>query len=312
VNPIFRTYSIDDEDEDYDYRYDDKPPKLFTKRKPKISLDDVVLTEKNRRLLNQALVEYKYRDMIVKKWKFSEIYSRSKGTTLLFVGPPGTGKTMTAEAVAHALGKQLYVVRMDQLISKWWGDSAKHVQKLFEIAEREKPVLFIDEADAILYGRDEDGMSHRFEEVSAFLTHIERYRGFTILATNLSYVLDKALERRVDIVIHFDIPDAKMREEIYRKIIPPKAPIADDVDLSRLAKRYPLAGGGILNVVRSAIRHALERYERDGNEINITMADFEIAAKNELDKGQVINRDYLMTWDGERNVDCKGALAGYR
>ena len=126
-------------------------------------------------------------------------------------------------------------------------------------------------------------------DVNVLLKHLEEFPGVVILSSNLSRVMDKALDRRIDIAVEFEMPTAELREMIFKKLVPKKAPLADDVDLSELARKYALSGGGILNVVRQAMRTAarLKRNRR------ITMAHFIKAAEKEVHKGGLMSKDYL-------------------
>src|SRR2546428_732215 len=112
------------------------------------------------------------------------------------------------------------------------------------------------------------------------LAKMESYPGVVVLATNLAKVMDRALDRRVDIAVEFPIPDADLREKIYARLVPKEAPLGKDVDFETLAKKYVMSGGSILNVVRQAMRASL----RPGQRHRITMADLTPAAEGENDK----------------------------
>src|SRR5919205_3719282 len=116
---------------------------------PRRSFDDVVLPETTLRALNHALALVRKHDLIFHQWGLSERHSTGLGLAFHFAGPPGTGKTICAEALAYALGKRLLVVRYAELESRWVGQTAKHVATVFRAAERQDAVLFFDEADAI-------------------------------------------------------------------------------------------------------------------------------------------------------------------
>src|ERR671926_636267 len=116
---------------------------------PRRSFDDVILPETTLRALNHALALVRKHDLIFHQWGLSERHSTGLGLAFHFAGPPGTGKTVCAEALAYSLNKKLLVVRYSELESRWVGQTAKHVSSVFRAAARDNAVLFFDEADAI-------------------------------------------------------------------------------------------------------------------------------------------------------------------
>src|ERR671928_205800 len=116
---------------------------------PRRSFDDVVLPATTLRALNHALALVRKHDLIFNQWGLAERHSTGLGLAFHFAGPPGTGKTICAEALAHALNRRLLVVRYAEMESRWVGQTAKHVSTVFRAAERQDAVLFFDEADAI-------------------------------------------------------------------------------------------------------------------------------------------------------------------
>ena len=110
---------------------------------------------------------------------------------------------------------------------------------------------------------------------------VEKFPGIVVLTTNLADVFDTALQRRVKYKVYFGPPDAEARSEIWRKHLPKEAPLAPDVDLGRLAQEFKLTGGQIANAVMSAASLAASRLEGDSDMGQITMADFEAAARRE-------------------------------
>src|ERR671928_1453982 len=116
---------------------------------PRRSFDDVVLPESTLRALNNALALVRKHDLIFRQWGLAERHTTGLGLAFHFAGPPGTGKTVCAEALAFTLEKKLLVVRYAELESRWVGQTAKHVTAVFRSAARQDAVLFFDEADAI-------------------------------------------------------------------------------------------------------------------------------------------------------------------
>jgi SpoVK/Ycf46/Vps4 family AAA+-type ATPase len=228
---------------------------------PQRSFDDVVLPERTLRALNHALALVRKHDLIFRQWGLAERHSTGLGLAFHFAGPPGTGKTICAEALAYSLNRKLLVVRYAELESRWVGQTAKHVASVFRAAQRQDAVLFFDEADAIA-GRRFTTMQAAVEReansvVNVLLHEIETFPGIIIFATNLAANMDPAFERRIRTHILFEMPDVDARERIWRvQLHPRKTPLADDVDFRALAEAYPRSGGDIKNAVLKAAQIA--------------------------------------------------------
>ena len=228
---------------------------------PRRTFDDVVLPATTLRALNHALALVKKHDLIFHQWGLAERHSTGLGLAFHFAGPPGTGKTICAEALAYALGKRLLVVRYAELESRWVGQTAKHVANVFRAAEREDAVLFFDEADAIA-GRRFTAVNAAYEReanaiVNVLLHELETFPGVVIFATNLAANIDPAFERRIRTHILFEMPKQTERERIWRvQLHARKTPLADDVDFAALAEAYPRSGGDIKNAVLKAAQIA--------------------------------------------------------
>jgi SpoVK/Ycf46/Vps4 family AAA+-type ATPase len=228
---------------------------------PRRTFDDVILPETTLRSLNHALALVRKHDLIFRQWGLAERHSSGLGLAFHFAGPPGTGKTICAEALAYSLDQRLLVVRYAELESRWVGQTAKHVASVFRAAERQNAVLFFDEADAIA-GRRFTSLSAAYEReanaiVNVLLHELESFDGVVIFATNLAANIDPAFERRIRTHILFDMPNAEERERIWRvQLHARKTPLADDVDFRALAERYPRSGGDIKNAVLKAAQIA--------------------------------------------------------
>ena len=174
---------------------------------------------------------------------------------MLFSGAPGTGKTLSAEVMAHALNADLLVVDLSRVVSKWIGETEKNLSGVFDSAERAQAVLFFDEADALFGKRTEVSDAHdRYAnlETAYLLQRLERFDGLAILATNLKQNIDGAFMRRLEFAIEFNEPDREQRQRLWRTHIPAAAPLAADVNLSELAALYPVTGGVVRNAAVSA------------------------------------------------------------
>ena len=138
---------------------------------PRRSFDDVVLPQPTLRALNHALALVRKHDLIFHQWGLAERHSSGLGLAFHFAGPPGTGKTICAEALAYALDKRLLVVRYAELESRWVGQTAKHVASVFRSAARQDAVLFFDEADAIA-GRRFTSMNAAYEREANAMVNV--------------------------------------------------------------------------------------------------------------------------------------------
>jgi SpoVK/Ycf46/Vps4 family AAA+-type ATPase len=228
---------------------------------PRRSFDDVILPATTLRALNHALALVRKHDLIFYQWGLAERHSTGVGLAFHFAGPPGTGKTICAEALAHALDKRLLVVRYAELESRWVGQTSKHVASVFRSAARQDAVLFFDEADAIA-GRRFSSMNAAYEReanaiVNVLLHELETFPGVVIFATNLAANIDPAFERRIRTHILFEMPNLEERERIWRvQLHSRKTPLAEDVDFAALAEAYPRSGGDIKNAVLKAAQIA--------------------------------------------------------
>ncbi len=227
---------------------------------PRRTFDDVVLPPDTLAALDHALQLIRKHDLIFREWGLGERHSTGLGLAFHFAGPPGTGKTICAEALAHALSRELLVVRYAEIESRWVGQTSKHVASVFRAAERQNAVLFFDEADAIA-GRRFSAATAGYEReanatVNVLLQELERFNGVIIFATNLAASLDPAFERRIRTHILFGLPGPEEREKIWRSQLHPRTPLADDVDFQALAHEFPRSGGDIKNAVLKAAQLA--------------------------------------------------------
>ncbi|MDE0101952.1 MAG: ATP-binding protein [Bryobacterales bacterium] len=141
---------------------------------------------------------------------------------LLLVGPPGTGKTMSASVLAGELGLQLLQVRLDGLITRFMGETAAKLRQIFDATHRTRGVYFFDEFDAIGAGRGRTNDVGEIRRVlNSFLLMIEQDRSpsLVVAATNYPDILDRALFRRFDDVLYFELPDAKQAATLLRMLL---------------------------------------------------------------------------------------------
>ncbi|MEO8450939.1 MAG: ATP-binding protein [Gemmatimonadota bacterium] len=221
---------------------------------PRRTFEDVVLPPETRAALDHALQLVRKNDLLLRAWGLGERHTSGLGLAFHFAGPPGTGKTICAEALAHALGRQMLVVRYSGIESRWAGQTAKHLETVFEAADKQDAVLFFDEADAIAGRRFATATAGYEREansiVNVLLHELERSDGVVIFATNLAAGIDPAFERRIRTHVLFQLPGPVEREKIWRaQIHPQKTPLADDVDFRALAEEFARSGGDIKNAV---------------------------------------------------------------
>jgi SpoVK/Ycf46/Vps4 family AAA+-type ATPase len=224
---------------------------------PRRSFDDVILPSATRRALDQAMAHVTSHDLIFNRWGLGERHPTGLALAFNFAGPPGTGKTICAEAIAHALGRQLLVVRYAEVESMWMGATPKNVSAVFRLAREENAVLLFDEADAIA-SRRSAALEHGFLRetntvVNVLLKELETFNGVVIFATNLAANFDPAFERRIRTHVLFEMPEVDEREQIWRvQMHPTLTPLAGDVDFRTLAETYKVSGGDIRNAVLKA------------------------------------------------------------
>ncbi len=264
---------------------------------PARTLSDVVLPPQTRRALEQALSEVRNQSLIFRSWGLGERHATGRGLAFNFAGPPGTGKTICAEAVAHALGMKLLVVNYAEAESMWVGQTPKNIVAAFRAAAEQNAVLLFDEADAIATRRSAGAIVPHDREsnltVNVLLRELEAFNGIVIFATNLAANFDPAFERRIRAHVLFDMPGVEERARIWPlQIHPGKTPLAADVDFRRLAESYAISGGDIKNaVIKAAAAAAAEAAKR------ISQRHFESATEEVL-AAKAIMRQSLFTETG--------------
>jgi hypothetical protein len=248
---------------------------------PRSGWADLVLPPATLAPLQAAVARVRLQPRVLDDWGFERSVRGRRGLRLLFSGLPGTGKTLAAEVVAHALHADLLVIDLARLVSKWIGETEKNLAAAFDQAEATGAVLFFDEADALFGKRTEVSDAHdRYANIesSYLLARLERFDGVAILATNLRGNLDRAFMRRFEVALDFAEPGPEERAAIWRRQFPPQAPLAADVDLDRLAASYPLSGALIRNAALGSA------YLAAGEGPTITRAHIERALRLEYDK----------------------------
>lgn len=176
---------------------------LLELRTPVRGLDDILLSEQNRAVLETVLLEQNRRD-VLGSYGLRPIFK------LLFCGPPGCGKTLASEVIATEIGLPLVVIRFDAVVSSFLGETAANLRKVFDYLSGGRYLALFDEFDAI--GKEREDATEHGElrrVVSAYLQMLDSYRGQSLLvaASNHEGMLDRALWRRFDEVVFFERPD---------------------------------------------------------------------------------------------------------
>lgn len=243
--------------------------------------DDIVLPPPIEAELRSIPSHVRHAETVWEQWGFGERIPYGQGIAALFAGPSGTGKTMAAQIIARELGAALFQVDLAKTVSKYIGETEKALDAIFDAAEAASAVLLFDEADALFGKRSEVKDAHdRYAnlEVAYLLQRIEAYRGLAVLTTNMKENLDAAFLRRLRFIVDFPMPDADNRLAIWTKMFPEEAPVAEDVDVSLLARQLPLSGG---NIEQSVVNAAFKAAENGGI---IRMSHLIAATRAELTK----------------------------
>ncbi len=255
--------------------------RLALRISPTAGFDDLVLPEAVFRQLRDIVARVRYRTRVLGDWGMRRAAGKGRGVTALFAGDSGTGKTLSAEVVAGALGLDLYVIDLATVIDKYIGETEKNLDRIFREADRVNGVLLFDEADAIFGKRSEvHDARDRYAnvEVAYLLQRMERFDGIAILTTNLRANLDDAFLRRLDALVDFPTPDEPSRRRLWERHLPGQLLTDDDVDLEFLARAFDLPGGNIRNIAVAAAFLAA------ADDRLITMADLIRATAREYRK----------------------------
>ena len=190
------------------YRIEPANP-LFLFSTPSVKKNDLIVSTDLETRIERVLTEFRNRRKL-------QSYGYANRRKLLLEGASGTGKTLTASVIASELGLPLYTVQMDKLVSKFMGETSAKLRQVFESMYTDEGVYFFDEFDAIGSDRSFDNEVGEMRRIlNSFLQFIEQDSSDSLIisATNNQKLLDKALFRRFDYVLHYDLP---AKDEIYR------------------------------------------------------------------------------------------------
>ncbi|MGX2040185.1 ATP-binding protein [Methylocaldum sp. MU1018] len=240
--------------------------------------DQLILPATTREQLDEIKHWIEFGQRLLYDWEMS--HKLRPGFTSLFHGPPGTGKTLSACLLGKHCGCEVYKIDLSMIVSKYIGETEKNLSKIFDAAEHKNWILFFDEADALFGKRTKVDDAHdRYanQEISFLLQRIEEFNGVVILASNLKTNIDDAFIRRFQSVIFFPMPKPSERVRIWQNAFSRKAKLEDGIDFGKLAEKYDLSGGTIMNVVRYASLKALSRHSD-----TVLLEDIEEGIRREL------------------------------
>ncbi len=184
---------------------------------PRIKLNDLVLDESIKVPLLKLIEEQQ-------RWEELKKHNLEPTRKLLLTGEPGTGKTMTAQAIAGELDIAVYIIRLDGLMSKYLGESISKLRLIFDTMQSHRAVYLFDEFDSIGSHRNQGQDIGEIKRVlNSFLINIEKDKSNSIIiaATNLPDSLDVALFRRFDEIISYPLPDKRQIKEVIQKCTKP-------------------------------------------------------------------------------------------
>lgn len=217
---------------------------------PVFRWENLILPAPQKQILRTAIDQVQNWQTVLGEWGLEAALPYGRGLSILFSGPPGTGKTMAAQVMAAELMMDLYQVDLSVIVSKYVGDTQRNLRQVFDEVAGCQGILFFDEADALFGKRTElKDAQDRYANMEAayLLQRIEAYQGIVILATNIYQNFDEAFRRRIKFVVDFPFPDGSLRKALWEKALPPGVPKGDDLDYAFLS-RFELSGSYIRNI----------------------------------------------------------------
>lgn len=215
-------------------------------------MEDLILPELPKQKLLHIIHRVRNQKLVFEEWGFLEKSAYGNGVSMIFAGPPGTGKTMAAQVMASELNMELYRVELPAVVDKYIGETEKKLNRIFGEAEKSMAILFFDEADVLFSKRTEIKESNdRYSnmEIAFLLQKMEEYEGVSILATNYLQNFDSAFRRRISDIIDFPLPDAGLRRQMWQSMIPAKLPVSGEIDFDFLAGQFEITGSLIKNAL---------------------------------------------------------------
>jgi AAA+ superfamily predicted ATPase len=241
---------------------------------------DAVLSDITMRSVQEIQSWLTYNETLMEDWGLGKILK--PGYRALFYGPPGTGKTLTASLLGKATGRTVYKIDLALIGSKYIGETEKNLAHIFDSAQHKDWILYFDEADALFGKRTATNTSndrHANQQIAYLLQRIEDFPGVVIIASNLRSNFDDAFSRRFQAMIHFAMPDANQRFQLWQNAFSGKCRLSSDIDVMKVSEDYELTGGAIINVLRYCAISAIRR-----NSEEVTRQELLQGIKNEFKK----------------------------
>ena len=222
--------------------------------------EDIVLDELVMEQVAEISAWLEHGNTLLANWGLGK--KIKPGYRALFYGPPGTGKTLTASLLGKSSGRDVYKVDLSMIVSKYIGETEKNLAKVFDVAQSKNWILFFDEADALFGKRTAANSSNdRFanQQTAYLLQRIEDFPGVVILATNLNANMDEAFTRRFQSMVHFRMPSPDERQQLWEQAFSGTCALDPSINLRKISEEYELAGGAIINVLRSCALAAVRK-----------------------------------------------------
>ena len=244
-----------------------KEQDIFELIEPNTDINDVIMPQKTKELL-QNILKQQDKGVLERLHRWGIKTNKNIEAKIIFYGPAGTGKTMSALSLAKSMKKAVLSFDCSKILSKYVGESEQNVRKIFDTYKniaancKQSPILLLNEADQFLSTRTEssagaDKMHNQMQNI--FLEQIEKFSGVIIATTNFLESLDTAFSRRFEYKIEFKKPDYKDRLQIWQRALPKNASFDAEFSVENLAN-YELSGAQIIMVVKNtALKAAISK-----------------------------------------------------
>lgn len=318
--PIDRTPMVEDNMEKQKREKNQKPKINFLITNSKYTFDDIVLPLEILQEIKSVIALDKYSELIYEKWGLSQVMGSHKNISINLYGCSGTGKSMTAQAIAAELDKKIIMVNYSEIESKYVGETSKNLVSLFDSAQKNDAVIIFDEADALLSRRVTAMNSATDVSVNqtrnVLLKILDDYQGVVIFTTNFIRNFDSAFMRRIMSHIKFDMPNEEMRKKLWAHYLVEQLPLSSERNevIAQLAVIEDVTGSDVSTaVLKAAVKAAVngtlvlnvESIEEETNKIiaakkamkadNFTVTTKKVSeeyVKEKLGSGGIINGDH--------------------
>ena len=253
----------------------------------KLAWEDLILNKKTLNSVKGIEVWLNNNTTLNGEWNIKDI--SKPGYKVMFHGPSGTGKTLTANLLGKYTKHHVYRVDLSSVVSKYISETEKNLSKIFDNAISKGWILFFDEADALFGKRAKVKDSHdRYanQEISYLLQRIEAYPGLVILSFNFKSNLDTSFTKRFQSVVEFKLPSFKERLALWKNYFPKNIELQKTITLEKLAEKYQVTGANIVNIIQNSRLKSLTKkskiiqksdlleginkeYQKEGKKLNL-------------------------------------------